>query len=174
MGKQLLTKDGLQATEQVLNGKSAVGIYFSAHWCPPCRGFTPELAKMYTDTLKDLGLEIVFVSSDRDEKAFSDYFSEQPWLALPFEARDLKGKLSKKFKVSGIPSLVILDPEGQIITIDGRSAVMEDPEGKNFPWKPKPLIDIIHSATVATKDDQKIKLTDVLSGRQVGLYFSAH
>ena len=53
-GEQLLTKDGLEFTENLLSGKSAVAIYFSAHWCPPCRGFTPELAKMYSETFSGL------------------------------------------------------------------------------------------------------------------------
>ena len=35
-------------TTTALDGKKAVALYFSAHWCPPCRGFTPELAKNYT------------------------------------------------------------------------------------------------------------------------------
>ena len=33
-------------TEELLKDK-VVGIYFSAHWCPPCRSFTPELIKTY-------------------------------------------------------------------------------------------------------------------------------
>ena len=36
-----------------------VGLYFSAHWCPPCRGFTPQLANYYASNLKAKGLEIV-------------------------------------------------------------------------------------------------------------------
>jgi hypothetical protein len=31
-GAELLTKDGLKSTEEVLGSAKAVGIYFSAHW----------------------------------------------------------------------------------------------------------------------------------------------
>jgi len=69
-----------------------VGLYFSAHWCPPCRGFTPDLADFYNQTKQKVGdkLEIVFISSDRTEGDWKGYFSEMPWLALPFTARDVK------------------------------------------------------------------------------------
>jgi len=69
-----------------------VGLYFSAHWCPPCRGFTPELVKFYQVVKQKFGdkLEIVFVSSDRSESDWKGYFSEMPWLAIPFSARDIK------------------------------------------------------------------------------------
>jgi len=43
--------------------------------------------------------EIVFVSSDRKEDQFTEYYNEQPWLALPYADRDTKAKLSKKYKV---------------------------------------------------------------------------
>jgi len=68
------------------------GIYFSAHWCPPCRGFTPELAKFYKQMKEKVGdkLEIVFVSSDRVEAEWKQYFAEMPWLSVPFSARDVK------------------------------------------------------------------------------------
>merc|ERR1712216_834196 len=85
-------------TASAFEGKKAVGIYFSAHWCPPCRGFTPKLAEMYNNGLKEAGLEIVFVSSDRDQESFNEYLAEMPWLAVPFEKRDIKDQLSKKFK----------------------------------------------------------------------------
>ena len=73
-----------------------LGLYFSAHWCPPCRGFTPQLAKWYTE-LKSGALadkfDIVFISSDRDEDSFDEYFDSMPWLALPYQERDLKVKI---------------------------------------------------------------------------------
>ena len=54
-----------------------VMIYFSAHWCPPCRGFTPKLCEFYTNFKKvNSDFELVFVSSDRDEAAFKEYYGE--------------------------------------------------------------------------------------------------
>jgi len=160
-------------TAEALDGKKAVGLYFSAHWCPPCRGFTPKLAEAYEKHLSKLGLEIVFVSSDQTTKAFDEYFGEQPWLALPYEERDLKKKLSKKFKVSGIPSLIILDPDGNTITTDGRSCVTSDPEGTDFPWIPPTLEEIVADATFLDKDGNEHAWADY-RGQPLGLYFSAH
>merc|ERR1719163_2459352 len=84
-GAELCAKGGEVVQTSAALADKVVAIYFSAHWCPPCRGFTPELAKAYA-TYKAAGknLEIVFASSDRDEKAFGEYFAEMPWLALAF------------------------------------------------------------------------------------------
>lgn len=82
----------VEALGQDLVGKAGgktIGLYFSAHWCPPCRGFTPKLAEMYNDGLKDK-MEIIFISSDRYESAFNEYFGEMPWLALPYAKRSEK------------------------------------------------------------------------------------
>ena len=70
---------------------SVQGIYFSAHWCPPCRGFTPQLVEFYKKFNKDKKrFEIVFVSNDKDEESWKEYFSEMPWLAIPYEDKETK------------------------------------------------------------------------------------
>jgi len=174
-GDSLLTSEGSTSTETALAGVDAVGIYFSGHWCGPCRGFTPKLVDAYKAyKAKGLKFECVFVSSDRDEEAFKSYFAEQPWLALPFSERATKAKLSKKYKVNGIPSLVIVDgATGETITTDGRSAVMEDPEGANFPWKPPTLWEALGDE-VLNSDGESVDVADLRGpGKVLGLYFSA-
>ena len=73
-----------------------VGLYFSAHWCPPCRAFTPKLADWY-NKLKGGAIgdkfEIVFLSSDRDEKSYNEYYSEMPWHAVSYDDRTIKVSL---------------------------------------------------------------------------------
>ena len=131
---------------------------------------------MYTSAFKAKGLEIIFVSSDRDEEAFKDYFGSQPWLSLPFADRDRKNKLSKKFKVSGIPSLVILDgATGATITTDGREAVMNDPTGKDLPWKPPTFWEALGTEFLSGTEGDTVEVDDIRgAGKYIGLYFSAH
>jgi nucleoredoxin len=174
LGEKLLNKEETVSTADALAGKH-VALYFSAHWCPPCRGFTPELAKMYVSHLKAKGLEIVFVSSDRDEAGFSSYYAEMPWLALPYGERELKAKLSKKYKVSGIPSLIILDESGNLITADGREAVSEDPTGAEFPWKPPSVFDALGDEFLSGTEGETQSLDDIKRyAKVIGMYFSAH
>eukprot|EP00670_Eutreptiella_braarudii_P005644 CAMPEP_0174280818 /NCGR_PEP_ID=MMETSP0809-20121228/1127_1 /TAXON_ID=73025 ORGANISM="Eutreptiella gymnastica-like, Strain CCMP1594" /NCGR_SAMPLE_ID=MMETSP0809 /ASSEMBLY_ACC=CAM_ASM_000658 /LENGTH=415 /DNA_ID=CAMNT_0015373957 /DNA_START=38 /DNA_END=1285 /DNA_ORIENTATION=+ len=170
-GEQLVSGTESVKTAEVLDGK-VVGIYFSAHWCPPCRGFTPKLAEWYTKSLQAKGMEVVFVSSDKTEEAFNEYFAEMPWKALPFVDRERKAALSKKFKVDGIPSFVILDQDGSTITKDGRSAVSEDPTGEEFPWKPKPFHELIGESFIGQNKAPLDK--SAIDGKVLGLYFSAH
>jgi len=117
-----------------------IGFYFSGHWCPPCRMFTPELVKFY-NKLKEEGksFEIVFVSSDKDQAGFNEYFAEMPWKALPFKDPRVQ-LLKQKFQIRGIPALVLVDNTGKTISTNGRSLVEEDPTG--FPWPPKALLPI--------------------------------
>lgn len=179
LGDTLLGKDGVSVPLSQVTGKGKVlGLYFSAHWCPPCRGFTPVLAKIYTK-FKELhaqkdNFEIVFVSSDRNEEAFKEYFAEMPWLALPFDRRELKAALGKRFKVRGIPTFVILDGEnGEVITANGREVVSEDEECENFPWRPKPL-DQVLAGPLVDKSGKEVEATEALAGKVTLVYFSAH
>jgi len=173
LGPSLESKSGAVQTMEALAGKGAVALYFSAHWCPPCRGFTPELADWYKKSLQAKGLEIVFVSADKDAEQFNEYLAEMPWLAVPYVDRARERALSKRFKVQGIPSLVILGPDGKVITKDGRAAVSSDPIGENFPWVPKSLDETMAGATLLRKGGERVS-TDVLKGKTYALYFSAY
>merc|ERR1711974_192620 len=122
-GDKIYDKPGHSVeTEKALAGK-IVGVYFSAHWCPPCRGFTPVLADFYRKAqASGKKFAIVFCSSDKDAASHNAYFSEMPWYSLSFGNKHIK-PLATQFGVSGIPSLIILDKNGKEITRDGRGDV---------------------------------------------------
>lgn len=90
LGDTLLRQSGEVKASNIGGEGRTVGLYFSAHWCPPCRGFTPKLAEFYKKHHEEKKFEIVFVSSDRNEGDFKQYYAEMPWLALPFTDRSRK------------------------------------------------------------------------------------
>ena len=100
IGETVVNGESKDVTVSSLGGEGKVlGIYFSAHWCPPCRAFTPQLATWYNNFKKGPNgdkFEIVFVSSDRDDGSFQEYFKEMPWLALPYKDRTKKVSEGRK------------------------------------------------------------------------------
>ena len=92
-------------------------LYYSAHWCPPCRAFTPKLVEWYKDfKAKHENFELVFVSSDQSEKAQIEYMKEtgMPWPAVKFSATSDPN--FEKYAPSGIPYLVLIDENGKALT----------------------------------------------------------
>mmetsp|Transcript_15593 Transcript_15593/g.19788 ORF Transcript_15593/g.19788 Transcript_15593/m.19788 type:complete len:415 (-) Transcript_15593:140-1384(-) len=120
-----------------------VMLYFSAHWCPPCRMFTPKLSEAYTKLKAERDdFEMIFISSDRNEDAFNEYFDTMSFCALPYEHREAKAVISKQFEVEGIPTLVMLGPVSDesgnrpLINKNIRS-FMENEEFSEFPFHKK-------------------------------------
>lgn len=104
------------STANELSGK-VVCLYMSAGWCPPCVQQSKMMKQpdMYPAwKQKGLPVEIVFVSADRDQSGFDNYFGQMPWLALPFSQRCQE--IMSMYKVEGIPRLMIFSPSGKLIS----------------------------------------------------------
>jgi nucleoredoxin len=86
-----------------------IGIYYSMHDCPPCREFTPLLAALYEEVNEDAHqMEIIFFSGDKTDAVFNEYFGEMPWLALPRANKEIMMSNARRFKIKGVPRLVML------------------------------------------------------------------
>ncbi len=123
-GKSVINAKKKRISTKKLTGKK-IGIYFSAHWCPPCRTFTPHLVQVYNELQEaEKPFEIVFVSSDRTEKDMMSYMKEtkMPWLAVRHRSQQAES-LAKRFNIRGIPSLIIVDEKGRLLSAHGRGDV---------------------------------------------------
>ncbi len=119
---ELKSKNGIEALSEVLESP-LIGIYFSAHWCPPCRGFTPVLSEFYKKANEEKKqIEIVFASCDRDLNSFNEYYESMPWVAINFED-EMKDTIAEAFEINGIPALLVFDNKGNMIDQDGRDIV---------------------------------------------------
>ncbi|XP_059316510.1 probable nucleoredoxin 1 [Lycium ferocissimum] len=114
----LICRNGEQVKISSITGK-IVGLYFCSSWCGPCRQFTPKLVEAYEDLYPKGDFEIVFISSDKDDESFNEYFAKMPWLAVPFSDAEARKNLKQLFKVRAIPHLVILDGTGNVLGNEG-------------------------------------------------------
>ncbi len=114
--KSLVGADGKAFEQANLLKPKYVLIYFSAHWCPPCRAFTPKLVKYYNENGGGKEFEILFVSSDKDSTKMGEYMKEMsmPWPALRFGSSKT-AEIKKKYGGNGIPCLTVLDDKDEAV-----------------------------------------------------------
>ncbi len=129
----LIDQNFNQVNSENLEGK-IIGLYFSAGWCPPCRTFSPTLKEFREQNKEDF--EVVMISADRnlDEQLQYMQSAKMPWPALPagsYEANNLYSI----FEVRGIPTLIIISPNGQVISINGRNEVIQKKNSALNEWK---------------------------------------
>lgn len=89
--------------------------YFSAHWCPPCRAFTPKLVEFVEKYDKGDLFEVVFISSDRDKEAMLGYMTKanMPWYG--FYDQSVSKEIRDQLGLKGIPSLALVDKSGKVL-----------------------------------------------------------
>ncbi|EPB77967.1 hypothetical protein ANCCEY_02953 [Ancylostoma ceylanicum] len=80
-----------------------------------------------------------------------------PWPAFSYDpAKTLA--LTRVYNISGIPSLILLDQAGRVITNHGRSSLLEDPAGRYFPWGPRPLYELNEYTVCRLRDEPSLIL----------------
>ena len=133
--EKLVDAEGNEVELSSLEGK-LVALYFSAQWCPPCRAFTPGLVEFRNENADEF--QVVFISSDRSAADMQKYMKDykMDFLAVPYTA-PARGTLGRHFGVRGIPTLIILDDKGNVISRDGRGDLTRDREGALAAWQAK-------------------------------------
>ncbi len=94
-----------------------IALYFSAGWCGPCHQFTPDPMKFYNEMKPTHPeFEVVFMSEDQGASAMEKYMSEMsmPWPALRYSA--VKGSRLAKYAGGGIPDIVLLNENGEVLS----------------------------------------------------------
>jgi len=61
--------------------------------------------------------EVIFITSDRDEASFKQYYGQMPWKAAPFGSD--RETIKKAHGVRGLPTLSVFKADGTKLGVNG-------------------------------------------------------
>ena len=97
---------------------------FWATWCGPCRAEFPNVIANY-EKYHDKGFDVVGINLD-DEKSTVEAFLEKeklPWKTLFSDQAGETGfnnPLARRYGISGIPTVILVDREGKVVSLNAR------------------------------------------------------
>ena len=109
----------LDGGEQTLRSLLAPGrrllINVWATWCGPCLREMPHVQALHEE-LSGGEFDIVAISLDDDLEALAKFLAENkvPWANLIGEEAK---ELATKYEVRGIPTMVLVDQQGQVVAV---------------------------------------------------------
>lgn len=114
---KLPTPKGNLFNTKSLHGKWFL-IDFWASWCSPCREQLPYLIKIYEEN-KNKNFEIISVSIDEKQTNWINAIKKEkiPWVNV-IENKGFVGEIVKRYKVNGVPTNFLINPEGVIVFKD--------------------------------------------------------
>ena len=106
----LTNMDGETFTLASVRGKW-VFLHFWASWCGPCREEMPAIRNM-ADELGNEKLEIVLINTAENEDTIFSFLAE---IGMDMNSlMDTDGQVTEKYKPRGLPTTMLIDPEGSL------------------------------------------------------------
>ncbi len=105
--------DGKLASLSELRGQ-VVLVNFWATWCAPCRAEMPEIVRAY-ERYKSRGFTVLAVNVEEDAPEAAE-FAQQYRLPFPV-LLDKEGRLSRAWRLRGLPSSVFIDRSGTVAVV---------------------------------------------------------
>ncbi|UCG32143.1 MAG: redoxin domain-containing protein [Phycisphaerales bacterium] len=116
---------GQEVDTTKMKGK-VILVDFWASWCGGCVMSVPELKRLY-DKHHDDGLEIIGVNLDTDRRQLDGFLNAHkiPWPQY-FDGKAWNTPLARKYGITGIPALFLVDKKGILRSIDAHGQLQSE------------------------------------------------
>lgn len=94
-------------------------LFFGTTWCPACRQEIPSARKLY-DKYSPQGLRFFYININETAERVARFANQN---ALSYTILlDLDGSVADRYNIVGVPTFILIDKEGNIISVVHRTS----------------------------------------------------